>query len=100
MNISKIKIHADIARYYYVLVIQTISFAGILALNNVAWWQVVLLLVVSVPGIFLLVRWHLKVIYSKEQEILWDKIPQVNEIIERLTRIEEMYNEKSINNRD
>ena len=82
MNLGKIQALLDIARYYYSLIMQTITGFGMLKLLGLEWSTLIILILVLIPIMLCVVWFHVKYILPKKQEYLWKKNPVVRELMD------------------
>ena len=81
MNLGKMQALIDIARYYYSLIMQTITGFGMLKLLGLEWNILIILVLVLIPVMICVVWFHVKYILPKKQEYLWKKNPVVKKLI-------------------
>lgn len=81
VNLGKIKVWFDVAKYYYAVVMQTITGVGVLKLLGLSWFWLILMLIAFIPIIVFAVYLHMKYVYPKEVEYTWTKNPVVRKHI-------------------
>lgn len=83
----KIKIFADLAKYWWSWVMSTVTGLGVLKLLGLNILQITLLIGIGIPIIFSITWLHWKYLYPGEHTALIENNPALNEISETVRGI-------------
>ena len=83
INLGKIKVWIDVARWYYGLIMQTVTGFGILKLLGLSWYILAFIFIAMIPVIIFIVYLHMTYIYPKEVSYTWDKNPMFHKLMEK-----------------